>query len=224
MEERESREERGGGTRTLKQAAHRHRSSRSSILIHIFSSCLFSNLSLSSPPPPPVSVLQAAKMLALPPPFVLQWERECTADALLSAAQPASEQCIGLMQCSCVLTHSTSPPPVCLLLPPLTVTIFSSLLRALSLPCSVPHLSLLSLSRSLHLCRSPSVCLLRLHTTFPCLSLKLRAYHFNVSYRDKSSDSLLQLQSGFAFSVSLVRTAVRLCFQWRCGLLLLLTL
>lgn len=50
-------------------------------------------------------------MLALPPPFVLQWERECTADALLIAAQPASEQCIGLMQCSCVLTHTTSPPP-----------------------------------------------------------------------------------------------------------------
>lgn len=58
-----------------------------------------------------MSVLQAAKMLALPPPFVLQWERECTADALLIAAQPASEQCIGLMQCSCVLTHKTSPPP-----------------------------------------------------------------------------------------------------------------
>lgn len=72
-------------------------------------------------------------MLALPPPFVLQWERECTADALLSAAQPASEQCIGLMQCSCVLTHSTSPPPVCLLLPPLTVSIFSSLLLSLPL-------------------------------------------------------------------------------------------
>lgn len=121
--------------RTLKQAAHRHRSSRSSILIHIFSSCLFSSLSLFSIPPS-VSVLQAAKMLALPPPFVLQWERECTADALLSAAQPASEQCIGLMQCSCVLTHSTSPPPVCLLLPPLTVSIFSSLLLSLSLSVS----------------------------------------------------------------------------------------
>lgn len=57
------------------------------------------------------------------PPFVLQWERECTADALLSAARPASEQCIGLMQCSCVLTHSTSPPPVCLLHPPSAATI-----------------------------------------------------------------------------------------------------
>lgn len=110
----------------LKQAAHHHRSSRSGILIHISSSCLFSNLFLFSVPPS-VSVLQAAKMLVLPPPFVLQWERECTADALLSAAQPASEQCIGLMQCSCVLTHSTSPPPVSLLLPPLAATIFSSL-------------------------------------------------------------------------------------------------
>lgn len=40
---------------------------------------------------------------SLSPPFVLQWKRECTADA------SCSEQCIGLMQCSCVLTHS--PPP-----------------------------------------------------------------------------------------------------------------
>lgn len=148
-------------------------------------------------------------MLALPPPFVLQWERECTADALLSAAQPASEQCIGLMQCSCVLTHSTSPPPVCLLLPPLTVTIFSSLSLSLSLclflPCSVAHpLSLLSLSRSLHLCRSSPLCLLCLHATYPNLSLKLKASHSNVSHRDKRSDFLLQLQSGFAFSVSLL--------------------
>ena len=53
MRERERERWRGGGTRALKQAAHRHRSSRSSILIHISSSCLFSNLSLFSIPPPP---------------------------------------------------------------------------------------------------------------------------------------------------------------------------
>lgn len=86
------------------------------------------------------------------PPFVLQWERECTADALLSAARPASEQCIGLMQCSCVLTHSTSPPPVCLLHPP-SAALSPSLVRALalSLTCSVPRLLPLLL-RSPHSC------------------------------------------------------------------------
>lgn len=98
-----------------------------------------------------MSVLQAAKMLALPPPFVLQWERECTADALLIAAQPASEQCIGLMQCSCVLTHTTSPPPH---LPPFTITIFSflSFFLSLFLCQSFSHalsLTVLLLSRSL---------------------------------------------------------------------------
>lgn len=160
----------------------------STILIHISSSRLFSNLSLFSIPPPLrcVSVLQAAKMLALPPPFVLQWERECTADALLSDAQPASEQCIGLMQCSCVLTHSTSPPPLALLLPPLTVTIFS-----LSLPLSIP-VSLVFCPSSVFLdpnsldhfacadlplscCLSPS----RLPPTTG-ISLESKASHFNV--------------------------------------------
>lgn len=86
------------------------------------------------------------------PPFVLQWERECTADALLSAARPASEQCIGLMQCSCVLTHSTSPSPVCLH-PPSAATI--SFPRSRS--SLVPHL----------LCPSPPSC------TFTITSLVL---------------------------------------------------
>ena len=111
-------------------------------------------------------------MLALPPPFVLQWERECTADALLSAAQPASEQCIGLMQCSCVLTHSTSPPPVSLLLPPLTVTIFSSPFFP-SLPVSVSHVfgfspslfSTLSLRITLPVAIAPLSVAVRLHDT-----------------------------------------------------------
>lgn len=137
---------------------------------HLLFLFILQSLFFLYPPPPSVSVLQAAKMLALPPPFVLQWERECTADALLSAAQPASEQCIGLMQCSCVLTHSTSPPPISHLLPPLTVTIFSSLslslFLSLLLTCSVPRLlSLLSPCRSLHLCRSPLV--VCLHATSP---------------------------------------------------------
>lgn len=165
-------------------------------------------------------------MLALPPPFVLQWERECTADALLSAAQPASEQCIGLMQCSCVLTHSTSPPPVSLLLPPLTVTIFSSL--TLSLSVSVSHV----------FCPSPSSFTLTLWITLPVrilpslmlsvsppnLSLKWKASHSHVSHRDKRSDFLLQLQSGFMFclSVSWAQQCASV-FQWRCSLLLFLT-
>ncbi len=156
----------------LKQAAHHHRSSRSSILIHISSSCLFSNLFLFSFPPS-VSVLQAAKMLLLPPPFVLQWERECTADALLSAAQPASEQCIGLMQCSCVLTHSTSPPPVSLLLPPLTATTFSSLSLLLSLCLFLMH--------------SVSCCLSRSHYHFTCADIPpsvvvLSPHHVPLTY------------------------------------------
>lgn len=75
-------------------------------------------------------------MLALPPPFVLQWKRECTADALLSAAQPASEQCIGLMQCSCVLTHSIPPPPPLIFRSPSLHCIFTSLSLTLSVSAS----------------------------------------------------------------------------------------
>ncbi len=50
-----------------------------------------------------LSVWLGCRRQSLSPPFVLQWKCECTADA------SRSEQCIGLMQCSCVLTHS--PPP-----------------------------------------------------------------------------------------------------------------
>lgn len=115
----------------LQQAACRHQSS--GVSFHVFLSCSFSNLCLFFIL---CMVSQAAKTLALsPPPFVLQWERECTADALLSAARPASEQCIGLMQCSCVLTHSTSPPPVCLLHPSPP-----SSAATISFPCSHPRL------------------------------------------------------------------------------------
>lgn len=88
------------------------------------------------------------------PPFVLQLERECTADALLSAARPASEQCIGLMQCSCVLTHSTSPPPP-------------------SLRCNYP---LPSFARSLRSSRAPS-----LTGSVPCL-LPLLYNHFTLLF------------------------------------------
>lgn len=226
--EREGERERwrGGGTRALKQAAHRHRSSRSSILIHISSSCLFSNLSLFSIPPS-VSVLQAAKMLALPPPFVLQWERECTADALLSAAQPASEQCIGLMQCSCVLTHSTSPPPASLLLPPLTVTIFSSLPRLLSVShmfCPSPSFCTLTLLIALPVPIFPSLLLSVSTPPPPNLSLKLKASHSNVSYRDKRSDSTPTPEWFCVLSLSVSWAQQRASvFQWSCGLLLFLT-
>lgn len=203
--------------RTLKQAAHRHRSSRSSILIHIFCSCLFSSLSLFSIPPS-VSVLQAAKMLALPPPFVLQWERECTADALLSAAQPASEQCIGLMQCSCVLTHSTSPPPVCLLLPPLTVSIFSSLLISLSLPLCFLHVLSLAFFPYFHspdhfTCDFPlSIALSPQQLPQPIVKIESLPFQCIMQrYKVRLSTPALEW---FAFSVSLclVSVAVRQCF------------
>lgn len=145
-------------------------------------------------------------MLALPPPFVLQWERECNADALLSAAQPASEQCIGLMQCSCVLTHSTSPPPVCLLLPPVTVTIFSPL----TLSVCFSHVrslavSLCSPSLDHFTCADPP---LSLAVGLPQPIVQIKSLPFQEVRLFSPTPELLCV-----LSPCLVSAAVRQCFQ-----------